>query len=282
MRFGSKGILLGLLIIAGGALPVAAEDAGFTYLGNGRLLNDDVIGDGEDRWRTGSYSISVLYGSEWQGDLTSRPLDVIEFRLRGEAIAPANVTTPALNDRLYACVLAFGVHSHCNWRGADIAMGADILGIGPQTGIRELQRDLHEALIQPVVNAGNRELQNKTLLDLSFEANNEYAISEGAYLRPFLGLTYGSEDLARVGFDLTLGQWGQNGLRLRDPIRASGLVVSPLSRTMGYLWSWVRIGPMWIPLNTYPRAMVLMHKMSVTAYAGVCTMAKTATPPFMG
>lgn len=100
MRFGSKGILLGLLIIAGGALPVAAEDAGFTYLGNGRLLNNDVIGDGEDRWRTGSYSISVLYGSEWQGDLTSRPLDVIEFRLRGEAIAPANVTTPALNDRL--------------------------------------------------------------------------------------------------------------------------------------------------------------------------------------
>lgn len=179
MRFGSKGILLGLLIIAGGALPVAAEDAGFTYLGNGRLLNNDVIGDGEDRWRTGSYSISVLYGSEWQGDLTSRPLDVIEFRLRGEAIAPANVTTPALNDRLYAGVLAFGVHSHFNWRGADIAMGADILGVGPQTGIRELQRDLHEALSQPVVNAGNRELQNKTLLDLSFEANNEYAISEG-------------------------------------------------------------------------------------------------------
>lgn len=226
MRFGSKGVLLGLLIIAGGALPVAAEDAGFTYLGNGRLLNNDVIGDGEDRWRTGSYSISVLYGSEWQGDLTSRPLDVIEFRLRGEAIAPANVTTPALNDRLYAGVLAFGVHSHFNWRGADIAMGADILGIGPQTGIRELQRDLHEALSQPVVNAGNRELQNKTLLDLSFEANNEYAISEGAYLRPFLGLTYGAEDLARVGFDLTLGQWGQNGLRLRDPItgqRFSGI-----------------------------------------------------------
>lgn len=245
MRLFSGGFLLAVVIVVGGALPVTAQPVDFTYLGNGRLLNNDVIGDGNDRWRTGSYSVSLLYGSEWQGNLTTSPRDVIEFRLRGEVISPANVTNPALNDRLYAGVLAFGVHSHFTWRGADIVAGADVLGFGPQTGIRELQRDLHEALSQPVVNSANRELQNKTLLDVNLEASNDYALGAGTFVRPFIGLAYGAEDLVRLGVDVTVGQWGQGGLRLRDPItghRFSGIASDQdngLSLVFGADWAYV-------------------------------------------
>ncbi len=113
MRLFSGGFLLAVVIVVGGALPVTAQPVDFTYLGNGRLLNNDVIGDGNDRWRTGSYSVSLLYGSEWQGNLTTSPRDVIDlFAWRGFRHV---VTNPALNDRLYAGVLPLG-YSHFTWR----------------------------------------------------------------------------------------------------------------------------------------------------------------------
>ena len=45
-------------------LPIAAQaqTPERQFLGWGRLFNNDFLGDGQDRWRTGSYTISVLKG----------------------------------------------------------------------------------------------------------------------------------------------------------------------------------------------------------------------------
>jgi len=68
------------------ASPSFAQDR--ETLGYGRLFTNDFLGDTQDRWRTGSYSFSIVRGSDWGGDLASTPRPVLEYRLRSEIIAP--------------------------------------------------------------------------------------------------------------------------------------------------------------------------------------------------
>ena len=102
--------LLALPLAAG---PAAAE--GRAILGWGRLFDNDALGDMKDRWRTGSYVLSVVTGPDWSGRLPDRPGEILEFRLRGEVIAPANLVTPAAGDRRYAGIVSAGVHTHFSW-----------------------------------------------------------------------------------------------------------------------------------------------------------------------
>ena len=53
-----------LLALAGLCMGDAALAQDRTILGYGRLFNNDLIGDGHDRWRTGSYHFSVVTGPE--------------------------------------------------------------------------------------------------------------------------------------------------------------------------------------------------------------------------
>ena len=45
------------------AVPAVAQER--VTLGWGRLLTNDAIGDGKDRWRTGSYVLSRVRGPSW-------------------------------------------------------------------------------------------------------------------------------------------------------------------------------------------------------------------------
>lgn len=45
-------------------------------LGWGRLLNNDALGDGKDRWRTGSYVLSRVRGPSWTGALPEMPGEI--------------------------------------------------------------------------------------------------------------------------------------------------------------------------------------------------------------
>ena len=38
-----------------------AADTGYRYLGYGRLVTNDLLGDGKDRWRTGAGSRYVVF-----------------------------------------------------------------------------------------------------------------------------------------------------------------------------------------------------------------------------
>ena len=218
-------IFLGLLAIALSGEAQAQEQASVQdadqqtqALGVGRLFNNDLIGDGRDRWRTGSYSISLLRGEAWDGALGSFGNGVVEYRFRGEVISPANLTTPAAGDRLYVGALSAGAHYHFDYAGYDISAGVDLVAMGEQTGLRGFHVDVHDALNQPVVNTQNFQIEDKFSLHGTLEVAREVTFGEATTLRPFIEVQGGVETLARAGFDLTLGSFGQGGMRLRDPV----------------------------------------------------------------
>ncbi|WP_370251901.1 lipid A-modifier LpxR family protein [Nioella sp.] len=186
-----------------------------TELGQARLFTNDMIGDRRDRWRSGSYGVSTLRGAEWTGQLPLRMGEIMEYRFRGEVITPANIANPAAGDRLYAGVLSVGAHTHFGFAGFEASLGLDIVGMGDQTGIRSLQETVHDALSMPIPNVENFQVENGIYLHGTFELGREFDLG-GTRLRPFVELQAGVETLARMGFDLTFGNYGLGGLRVRD------------------------------------------------------------------
>lgn len=89
-RFGSFVFVAALL-----AAPAWADDqAGWQSLGMARVFANDTIADRQDRWRSGGYGISAFRGAEWFGALPSQPFEIMEYRLRGEVMAPDNLARP--------------------------------------------------------------------------------------------------------------------------------------------------------------------------------------------
>jgi hypothetical protein len=186
-------------------------------LGQARLFTNDLIGDGRDRWRSGAYGISTVRGPAWGGQLPLRVGEIMEYRFRGEVITPASISNPAPGDRLYAGVLSVGAHTHFGWNGFEVALGADIVAMGEQTGIRHLQEVMHEAFSLQSSRVEHFQVGNGVYLHGTLEIGREFSFGPGR-VRPFLELQAGVETLARLGFDLTVGNYGQSGLRLRDVI----------------------------------------------------------------
>lgn len=213
-----RSALAALSLIALGAMtlatPVAAQERG--TLGWGRLLTNDAIGDGEDRWRTGSYVISWVRGPDWTGTLPAQPGEILEFRLRAETIAPADLITPALRDRRYVGALTFGVHTHFAAHGIETSLGLDAVIVGPQNGLSNLHGDLHDllGLAQPTVFGA--QIGNDVLPTVTAEFGRTLTIGPQARLRPFVEMQAGAETLLRIGGDVTFGGFGAGALMLRD------------------------------------------------------------------
>ena len=51
-----------------------------TRIGYGRLITNDFIGDGKDRWRSGSVASSRVWGPEWSGQLPSGIGEIIGLK----------------------------------------------------------------------------------------------------------------------------------------------------------------------------------------------------------
>lgn len=204
---------LTLLLVVCATAQAQAQDRG--RLGQARLFTNDLIGDGHDRWRTGSYWVSDVRGLDWGGALPERMGAVMEYRFRGEVIAPNNLNSPVPGDRLFAGVLSVGAHTHFGWRGYAVSLGADVVGMGEQTGIRHLQEALHDALSLTSSNVENFQVDNGIYLHGTLEIGREFELGNSR-LRPFVELQGGVETMARAGFDWTIGSYGAGGLRLRD------------------------------------------------------------------
>jgi hypothetical protein len=214
----AKGIRLAAFTtfaILTGMTPALAQ--GRETLGIGRVFTNDWIGDGSDRWRTGSYSFSIIRGEQWQGQLSPRVGDVVEYRFRGEIVAPGNLTNPNPADRLYAGVLSAGAHLHFDWSGFDVSAGADLVMIGEQTGLDSLQSNIHDVLSLSDLNVGNFQVDDGFFLHGTLEIARDIYFAGGA-IRPFVELQAGVENMARAGVDVTLGSFGEGGLRVRDVV----------------------------------------------------------------
>lgn len=212
---GTRILVLAALVL-GLAAPVMAQDR--QVLGWGRLASNDATGDGQDRWRTGSYTLSLLRGPEWTGAAPAQPGLLLEYRLRAEAIAPESLTTANPADRPYVGALSLGLHSHFARQGWEGSVGLDVIVTGPQSGISRVQERLHDALGLPKPTVTAAQIRNDSHLMLSGEVGRSFPIAGTTSLRPFVAAQLGGETLLRLGADMTIGAFGKGGLMLRDPV----------------------------------------------------------------
>lgn len=211
MRFVLFGISLVLC-----CLPAAAQDR--TTLGWGRLFSNDALGDGNDRWQTGHYGVSVLRGATWDGDLPTQAGEILEFRAYGQIIAPANLTVPNPDDRRYAGALSLGLYTHFMMGQADASLGGDLVVIGPQTRLGAFQSDIHDLLniVEPQVL--DDQIGNKMAPTLTGEVGRRFRLGENMSVRPFVEARAGDETLIRTGGDIIIGGAWESSLMLRDKV----------------------------------------------------------------
>lgn len=195
--------------------PVLAEPQGDRMgLGTARLFTNDALGDGKDRWKTGSYQVSHFRGGVWTGDVAERPGEMLEYRLRTDIIAAASLKSPKPGDRRYAGVLSFGVHTPFARNGWEMSAGGDLVLTGPQTGIGEFQDTIHEWIGASKPDLSNQ-IENGIYPTALFSAARPLSF-DGGVVRPFAEVQAGYETLARVGVDLVVGSMGDNALWARD------------------------------------------------------------------
>jgi hypothetical protein len=242
-------LLLLLLLPASRAL---AEETRIT-LGFGRLFSNDRIGDGADRWRTGSWSISVVSGYGWDGERPSQFGDVVELRFRTEIIAPRMLHGPDADDRPYVGALTYGMHSHWAALGGELSAGIDVTVVGPQTGLAALQDRWHARFSAPRL---SDEVIANQLGDAAYPSVTvEYGLplrpTDRLLIRPFAELQAGVEQIARVGADVILGPVAQGVLLLRDHPTGHLYLGTPSEATGLSLVAgadWARIGDSrWLP-----------------------------------
>jgi len=208
------------LLIAFATHVAVAQDR--VWLGKARLFTNDFLGDGQDRWRTGAYSLSAIRGPGWDGTLPDRPGGLMEYRFRSEIIAPANLANPVLGgDRRYVGAISLGAITHFSLAETDVALGLDMIFTGPQTGLGDFQSRVHRALGMPVPGVLGSQIPNAVYPTVNIELGKSFTPSPDTLpelsLRPFVEAQAGVEDYIRIGGDLTFGNAGNGGLLVRDP-----------------------------------------------------------------
>lgn len=206
---------LAVLFLLGWTGSAIAE--GQETLGFGHLSTNDRFGDGQDRWRTGSMVWSLVRGKSWDGTLPDRPFALMDYRARAEIIAPDALNGTGSRTRPYAGMLGLGAHTHFASGPFEASFGADLLIVGPQTGIRGLHGDFNDAVGSPRVDQETNEIGNATRLQGVAEL--AWPVSLGpALMRPFVEVQDGAEALIRFGGDVVIGGLVQDDLMLRDPV----------------------------------------------------------------
>ena len=205
-----------LVLAALVAVPAAADER--VTLGWGRMFSNDAIGDGRDRWRTGGYQVSRVRGYSWNGQLPSALGEIFEFRATSQVIAPKSLSKADPTDRRYAGVLSFGFHSQVDWKGNDLSLGADMVIVGPQTGISNFQSWIHNILGMSKVNVTKDQIGNGIFPTLVAEAGRRVSFGEHLQVRPFLETQVGVETFVRAGGDLVIGSLGRDDMMVRDGI----------------------------------------------------------------
>ncbi|WP_172300423.1 lipid A-modifier LpxR family protein [Pseudoruegeria sp. HB172150] len=209
-----RAILVALLAIHLLPQPTLAGDR--VSIGWGRLFNNDFLGDGKDRWRSGSYSISKVYGPGWTGELPTGIGQMIELRFRGQTIQPANLSSPDPDDRRYAGTLSFGLHTHFSYEALEISLGGDLVFTGPQTGVGRFHDNAHEFFGTTRLEVLDDQIPNHLYPTALAEVGRTFDVSPTVTFRPFIEAQGGVESLVRIGADWHFGAVGLNDFYMRD------------------------------------------------------------------
>ncbi|GKY88381.1 lipid A-modifier LpxR family protein [Sinisalibacter aestuarii] len=203
------------------AAPASAQER--VTLGSGRLFTNDTLGDGQDRWRTGSYVASWMRGPDGTVSLPGGFGELIEYRFASQIFAPANLLTPAPGDRRYGGAMSLGAYSHFTHAGYDFALGAELVAVGPMTGLDGFHAAAHTALGMTAPSAAVRAAQfgNRVYPAAGVEVSRPIGLgfggdASGLVLRPFIQGRAGDETYARAGADLLFGPNFTSGVLVRD------------------------------------------------------------------
>jgi hypothetical protein len=189
------------------------------------VFTNDFLGDGDDRWRTGSFDVSLTFGG---GDLRVLPehaLERYQVRARAEIIAPSNLVNPAATDRKYAGVLGLGLFTHFQKQEYDLYYGGELVFVGKSTGIGAFHKDIHEAFgVTPPSDAVLNGQISSAIYPTLHAGISKNLRSERSLLRPFAEVQTGVESFARIGVDAVFGNVMINDFMLRDSV--SGQLIS--------------------------------------------------------
>ncbi len=220
MKRAILGIFAAAVVAAGGVFlgtETRADDR--LWIGTARLFTNDMLGDGNDRWRTGSYSYSKFRSPDrWRGALPDEFGALVEWRARMEILAPANLQAVVPGDRRYAGSLSLGYHTYFQRGRAEIRTGADVIFVGPGTGVSRAHKLAHGVLGAPEPDDAvlANQMPNAIYPTISGEAGLPFQLGEQASLRPFVAARVGDENLLRLGVDVLIGGPGQKDLWARD------------------------------------------------------------------
>jgi len=222
-------ILLCLLVFCG----VSVSAAEFRIIGRAAIFNNDYFGDGDDRWRSGSYSRSTFFGVGWDGEIPRS--GIYELRFRGELIAPSDLSQPlSVGERPFVGMAAVGLTRHTRLRDLDVSWGGELVAIGPQTGISTFVIDAHELLGFKVPRATNGQLGNDLIPTGSFEVSRLIARSGRSFqLRPFVEAQAGVETYARIGMDIAFSEGVRGDLLTRDVVTGQLMTVISMKGMAG-------------------------------------------------
>lgn len=246
MTFSKRGALALSLMAAAMATPVQAQDAsaqsnGVQHLGVTQIFTNDwfgmPVGDRYDRWRTGSYQVSGFWGQDaWDGALPYAPFALMEYRFRGEIIAPDNLAAPAPGDRRYAPALYFGATTHFDYRGLEMAVGADLVLTGDRSGLMEFHDGVHQRFGGSDVDLADFMIESGTYLHATAEGGRSFELGD-TQVRPFVEAQAGVETLARIGADIRLGNYDHEALLIRDVTTGQRVIGVPGDNDGGWTFS---------------------------------------------
>lgn len=188
------------------------------YIGSSRLFNNDFIGDGKDRWRTGSYELSMTFGDPVLDGLPSSPFELMQYRLRAEIISPEDLSAAVpFRDRPYAGVIGLGAFTHYERGDYNVSYGGELVFVGPRTGLDDFQEWAHNLLGIQGPTAAQTQLGNKVYPTVQGEVSRDIRF-ENTLVRPFAEVQAGIESYARVGVDAIFGKNLSRNFFLREPI----------------------------------------------------------------
>ena len=156
-----------------------------------------------------------MNGPSWNGTLPGQFGSLLEYRFRGAILTPDEIDKPAATDRRYAGTLSLGVHTYMDVRGIEASLGADLVAVGPQTGLGRFQNWVHAAVGGELPDLSNQ-LRNAFYPTVNAELGRNFALSGQVNLRPFVAAQAGVETYVRAGGDIMIGSFGKGGLMLRD------------------------------------------------------------------
>ena len=208
---------------AGGSFK--SKPAGEKKVQMSSIITNDLFGDGEDRWRTGSIDVSLTFGGGDQRILPTNAWERYQVRLRAEIIAPDNLTTPSATGRQYAGVVGLGLFTHFQKKEYDVYYGGELVFVGESTSVGSFQKSFHDALDIAPPSAAILNNQIPNAIYPTFHAGISKSLrGERSLIRPFAEMRAGVETFVRVGTDAIFGSAMINDFLLRDSV--SGQLVN--------------------------------------------------------